>query len=144
MVVQIPIEILRKIVSLVSCIYSAGILSDDAQLSRTDQKTLLLVSKGFECLSRSFVDKVIYFPLSGYKWQAKTRREQCARAVRDHALSVIRNPAAAGEVRELCVRSEVSTSYMIPFDEVETQNVARQVEELTQVLANAVNLSIYR
>lgn len=83
MVVQIPIEILC--VSLVSCIYSAGILSDDAQLSRTDQKTLLLVSKDFECLSRSFVDKVIYFPLSGYKWQAKTRREQCARAVRDHA-----------------------------------------------------------
>src|SRR5436305_6939801 len=114
------------------------------QLSRADRKTFLQLSQSFNSLSRPLVNEVIYFPLSGYSWQANTRREQCAEAVREHALQVLRNPASAPTVQELCVRSGVTTGYMVPFDEAETRNVARQVEELTQVLANAINLSIYR
>lgn len=95
-------------------------------LSRADQKTFLLLSKSFNSLSRALVDKGLYFPLSGYSWQANTRREQCAEAVREHALQVLRNPASAPTVQELCLRSGVTTGYMVPFDQAEKQSVARR------------------
>jgi hypothetical protein len=99
------------------------------------------VSRSF---SRPIVDKVIYFPLPGNEWQAKTEGEIYARAVREHALQVMSNPATASGVRELRVRTESKNPYMVPFDPAEASDVAREVQRLIKVFANAVNLQIYR